>query len=71
MKDYKGMDMGQYRQDRYMDMIKGDKGAMKIMGHASKVHNVDADAQKFDMKRANWLAKEKRGYDNKAWEYKY
>lgn len=69
MKDYKGMDSGQYSNDRYMKMagVKGDK-VMKSHGNVQKVK---ADNQKFDMGRAKFLAHEKKGYDDKAFEYKY
>jgi len=69
MKDYKGMASGQYMNDRYMKMagVKGDK----VMKNHGNTQTVKADHQKYDMKRMNWLSHERKGYDDKAFEYKY
>jgi len=69
MKDYKGMDSGQYNNERYMKMA-GVKqpGVMKNHGNTQKVKG---DNQKFDMKRMQFLGKEMKGYSDKAFEYKY
>ena len=71
MKDYKGMDQGQYNNEKYMKMMKGNKSDMKLMKNHGNTSSIDSDAQKFDMKRMQWLDHEKKGYDNKAFEYKY
>ena len=69
MKDYKGMDSGQYRNERYMKMAGVKRsGVMKNHGNTQKVKS---DNQKFDMKRMAWLGHELKGYNEKAYEYKY
>ena len=67
--NHKGMDQGQYGNDRYMKMMKGSTG--KVMKNHGNTTGINTDAQKFDMKRGQFLAKERKGYDNKAWEYGY
>ena len=69
MKDYKGMDSGQYSNDRYMKMA-GVKGA-KVMKNHGNTQVVKADSQKYDMGRVQRLGHEKKGYNEKAFEYKY
>lgn len=67
--DSKGMDSAQYKNERYMKMadIKGDK-VMKNHGNTQKIKG---DNQQYDMKRCDFLKKEMKGYNDKAYEYKY
>jgi len=54
----------------YNKMMSGYKGG-KVMKNHGNTSSISSDAQSFDLNRMKWLAKEKRGYDSKAYEYKY
>lgn len=69
MKDYKGMDMGQYNNDSYKKMMGGSK--QKLMKNHGNTSAINADAQKFDVNRLQPRKMEKKGYADKAFEYKY
>jgi len=60
MKDY---------NDKYMKEM-GVKSP-KLMKSHGNVSSIDSNAQKYDMKRMQFLGRELKGYDNKAYEYKY
>ena len=67
MPHYKGMDKG--GNNRYMKMA-GMKGG-KVMKNHGNTQSINTDSQKFDMGRVNYSGMEYKGYDNKAFEYKY
>jgi len=71
MPDYKGMDKGQYSNERYMKMMKGDKSNMKLMENHGNTYPIKADAQKFDIDRLKPSKMEYKGHDDKAFDYKY
>ena len=63
-----GMDKGQYN-NKYMKMMRGKSG--KIMKNHGNTSPIDSDAQKFDMGRLQKCKMERRGYSDKAFDYKY
>lgn len=63
---------GSSSNGRYMGMIKGkgmNKEVMKSDGNVFPIETTDA--QKFDMGRMKILPMERRGYPEKAFDYKY
>lgn len=72
MPDYKGMDKSQYSNDKYKKMIRGKSGKdMKVMKNHGNTSEIMTDAQKYDMGRLQKRGMEKRGYCDKAHDYKY
>jgi len=60
MKDY---------NDKYMKMA-GIKGG-KVMKNHGNTQSIKGDNQKYDMGRIQKLGHESKGYNSKAFEYKY
>jgi len=52
-------------------MMGANKGGGKVMKNHGNTSSINTDAQKFDMARVQRSGMEKRGYDGKAFEYKY
>jgi len=63
MKDYKN------GNERYKKMMGGSK--QKVMKNHGNTSSIQTDAQKFDMGRCQKLGHERKGYDQKAYDYKY
>ena len=56
-------------KDNYMKMVKGKSG--KVMKNHGNTSSISTDAQKHDMGRVQKRGMEKRGYSDKAFDYKY
>ena len=57
------------KNERYMKMMGGQSG--KVMKNHGNTKPIKGDVQKYDMGRLQPLRMEKKGYNEKAFDYQY
>lgn len=71
MPKYNMKEKGKHNE-KYKGMIRGKAGMnMDVMMNHGNVYDIDSDAQKFDMGRVQPSKMEYKGYNDKAFDYKY